>query len=554
MKILKNTRLLHSCSVAATGVIVIFALTLSLTASAHAAKKKKTETLKEHFDFLYERFGRKTTGKIIVLPKPKAVKMRGGAAPGKQWTATSGLYGFKLTIQDKAECKIEKLVAVLEKLPASYMSLCAAVSGEGMEGVAVYADLGGTAARGGEGYLDILPTADPLAVARAMGRALAETASSKDKPILKSWAAAIKADKVSVSARGDSSCEEDIAQYAELCAVCLCARESWRFSELQRLSRKRFVLWIQMLRGPSPRPGRTPAPVKVSKEQAAEAKRLGVPVTFANSLGMQFVLAPAGKFMMGSRDPARQVARRCNIPQVQIAWFTDEHPRHEVTLNAFYMSVNEVAHWQYATLVKPNPDPRRLNWQIVRCPAEFLAPDKPAVFVGHGDSGEFFTALNRREATEGRKYSLPTEAQWEYACRAGGATPFSFGETMSTDQANYDGQFTYGDGKKGVGRGTTMPVGSLPGNAWGLHNMHGNVSEWCGDWYAAYTGQAETDPKGPEKQTRTREYVIRGGSWRSYPGACRSACRFRGSYYSFRKTHIGFRAVCALPARPEEKK
>jgi len=549
MRTLTKTRSFRPASIAGTGILV--AAVLSVAVRAHAAEK---ETMKEHFRPLYERFGRKTTGKVTILSGPEAVTMRRGGAPGKQWTATSGLYAFKLTIQDKAECKIEKLVAVLEELPASYMSVCAAVSGERRDGVAVYADLGGVAARGGKGHLDILPTADALAVARAMGRALAETANSEERPILKPWAAAIVADKVSVSARGDLSPEDDIAEYAELYAVCLCARESWRVSELQRLSVKRCALWTRMLSGPPPAPGRTPPATKVSKAQIAEAKRLGVPVTFTNSIGMKFVLVPAGRFMMGSRDSAREVTRRCNMPQAQIGWFTDEHPRHEVTLNAFYMSVHEVTHWQYATLAKPNADPRQSNWEIMRCPVELLAPDKPVVFVGWDDSAAFFKALNQREAKEGRKYSLPTESQWEYACRAGSTTPFSRGEALSTDQANYDGGYTYGDGKKGDAPEATVAVGSLPANEWGLHEMHGNVSEWCSDWYANYTGEAKTDPKGPEKQTRTREHVIRGGSWRSYPGACRSACRLRGSYYRFRKDHIGFRAACALPANSEEKK
>ena len=185
----------------------------------------------------------------------------------------------------------------------------------------------------------------------------------------------------------------------------------------------------------------------------------------------------------------------------------------------------------------------------MRCPAEFQGATKPVVLVARDDSEKFFTALDQREAKTGRRYSLPTEAQWEYACRAGSTTPFSFGETISTDQANYDGGYTYADGKQGETRGETVAVGSLPANAWGLHEMHGNVSEWCHDWHAEYVGGPETDPKGPEKGVR--EHVIRGGAWRSYPGACRSACRLR-SHTSFRSNYIGFRAVCAIPVKPLE--
>ena len=119
----------------------------------------------------------------------------------------------------------------------------------------------------------------------------------------------------------------------------------------------------------------------------------------------------------------------------------------------------------------------------------------------------------------------------------------------------YPRQYTYADGKKGENREVTVTVGSLPANAWGLHEMHGNVAEWCSDWYADYDGNTETDPTGPEDKPKTQQHVVRGGAWRSYPGACRSACRLRARERS-RKNHIGFRAVCAIrttPAKPEGK-
>jgi formylglycine-generating enzyme required for sulfatase activity len=257
---------------------------------------------------------------------------------------------------------------------------------------------------------------------------------------------------------------------------------------------------------------------------------------------------PAGKFMMGSRDSVKEVTQRCNMPQAQQGWFVDEGPRHEVTLTAFYMSIHEVTQGQYAALVRPSgANGRSADWLIMRCPAELQGATKPVVFVARDDSEKFFKALGQREAKGGRRYSLPTEAQWEYACRAGSTTPFSFGETLSTDQANYDGRYTYADGKQGETRGKTVAVGSLPANAWGLHEMHGNVSEWCHDWHADYVGGPETDPKGPDKGVRER--IIRGGAWRSYPGACRSACRLQ-AHAKHRSHHTGFRAVCAIPIKP----
>src|SRR5262249_35855384 len=123
-----------------------------------------------------------------------------------------------------------------------------------------------------------------------------------------------------------------------------------------------------------------------------------------------------------------------------------------------------------------------------------------------------------------RKFRLPTEAEWEYACRAWTTTPFHFGETISTDQANYDGNYTYGKGKKGVFRQKTTPVGSFQANAWGLFDMHGNVFEWCQDWYGPY---AKNDIKDAQGINNGAARVLRGGSWYNYPRYCRSACRNR---------------------------
>jgi formylglycine-generating enzyme required for sulfatase activity len=129
----------------------------------------------------------------------------------------------------------------------------------------------------------------------------------------------------------------------------------------------------------------------------------------------------------------------------------------------------------------------------------------------------------------GQPYRLPSEAEWEYACRAGTTTPFSFGRTITPDQANYDGNYVYGNGSKGVYREKTVPVGSLPANPWGLHEMHGNVYEWVEDvWHNDYSGapvdgSAWTDREGKDSD---RFRVARGGSWNFNPSSCRSAFRF----------------------------
>ena len=284
---------------------------------------------------------------------------------------------------------------------------------------------------------------------------------------------------------------------------------------------------------------------KVSPAQAAAAKELGVPVAFENSVGMRFVLIPSGTFMMGSRDSAAEVARRCAMPNAGAGWFLDEHPRHKVTLTkAFYMSIHEVTNASHEALYPPKPNKDKKK---PKTPVKVKNPSDPVVNVSCSTAEKFCKDLSARDK---RKYALPTEAQWEYACRAGTETPFFFGEAASTDKANYHGDYIYGKGKKGKNRGKPAPVGSMPPNAWGLYEMHGNVSEWCATRYSKYGSDAESDPTGPEKGDQR---LLRGGSWRSYPGACRSAFRHKLGAGT-RSEAIGFRVLCALPTKDPPKK
>jgi formylglycine-generating enzyme required for sulfatase activity len=137
-------------------------------------------------------------------------------------------------------------------------------------------------------------------------------------------------------------------------------------------------------------------------------------------------------------------------------------------------------------------------------------------------------------------YRLPTEAEWEYACRAGTSTPFSTGGNITTSQANYDGGYPYSNNAKGSYREKTTPVGSFSSNAWGLYDMHGNVWEWCWDWYGDYSSAAQTDPEGPASSGSSR--VRRGGSWDNYGRGLRSAYR-RHFTPSYRVNYLGFRLV-----------
>jgi formylglycine-generating enzyme required for sulfatase activity len=152
---------------------------------------------------------------------------------------------------------------------------------------------------------------------------------------------------------------------------------------------------------------------------------------------------------------------------------------------------------------------------------------------------EFCQRLGR---LDGHAYRLPTEAEWEYACRAGTQSPFFWGDIISTDLVNHDGNYTYGRGTRGAYRERPVPAGSLPPNVFGLHEMHGNVWEWCLDWYAEYMGPA-TDPTGPVEGT---SHVLRGGSWYAVPAACRSAKRASNATDG-PAGRVGCRVVVALP-------
>jgi len=236
-----------------------------------------------------------------------------------------------------------------------------------------------------------------------------------------------------------------------------------------------------------------------------------------NGVKMTLVYIPAGEFLMGS--PAAEKDRD-----------DDEGPQHRVRITrGFHMAVHEVTHEQYEAVMGENP-------------SHFKGANLPVEQVSWNDAVEF---CKRLSAKWGKTVRLPTEAEWEYACRAGTTTPFYFGETISTNQANYDGDFVYGSGQKGEDRQKTMPVGSFPPNAFGLHDMHGNVWEWCGDWYDSgyYRKSPPSDPQGPETG---ESRVIRSGSWSGSPNFCRSADR-AWLDPSLPYLITGFRVMAPLP-------
>ena len=240
---------------------------------------------------------------------------------------------------------------------------------------------------------------------------------------------------------------------------------------------------------------------------------------------LEMVAIPAGTFLMGSPEdePERNGDR--------------ESPQHEVTVESFFMGRYPVTQAQWRVVAAMPEVTRKLD----RDPSRFKGDNRPVEKVSWDDAVEFCARLS---AHTGREYRLPSEAEWEYACRAGTTTPFHFGETISSELANYVGTTTYADGPRGEHRREMTPVDHFDGaNAFGLTDMHGNVFEWCQDhWHSNYDG-APTDgsawQEGEDLSTRVR----RGGSWNVYPRVCRSACR----YYYFpgdRNSYYGFRVCC----------
>ena len=186
---------------------------------------------------------------------------------------------------------------------------------------------------------------------------------------------------------------------------------------------------------------------------------------------------------------------------------------------------------------------QQVNLALNPVPSHFKGDTLPVEQVSWYEAVEF---CDRLTAQTDRPYRLPSEAEWEYACRAGTTTPFHFGKTLTTEVANYDGNYTYTDGPEGKYRKTTTAVDQFEiANAFGLSDMHGNVDEWCQDHYEEYD-QAPTDGSALTTEDREASRVLRGGSWDSYPWFCRSAYRDL-TLPDYRDTYIGFRVSCSAP-------
>jgi formylglycine-generating enzyme required for sulfatase activity len=251
-------------------------------------------------------------------------------------------------------------------------------------------------------------------------------------------------------------------------------------------------------------------------------------------LALKMIHIPAGTFLMGSPEDELERQKR-------------EGPQHQVSVPEFFMGKYPVTQAQWRVVAQLPQVDRELNPN----PSRFEGDQHPVEQVSWFDAVEFCQRLSRHT---GRDYRLPTEAEWEYACRAGTPTQFHFGETITTDLANYNGTHeeygAYGCGPKGEYRQKTTPVDQFGiANSFGLCDMHGNVWEWCQDHYhdsykgAPTNGSAWEDEEADENVGR----ILRGGSWSSFPRNCRSAYRNIIVLPRVSNITVGFRVVCSAP-------
>jgi eukaryotic-like serine/threonine-protein kinase len=235
-----------------------------------------------------------------------------------------------------------------------------------------------------------------------------------------------------------------------------------------------------------------------------------------NGITLPMVKIPAGSFMMGS-------------PESEKFRVENESPQHQVNIKEFYIGQTEITQRQYQAIMGENP-------------SKFKANNHPVERVEWNQAKEFCRKLSLKT---GKTYTLPSESQWEYACRAGTTTPFSFGETISTQVANYEGNYegkeSYRDEPKGVNRASTTHVMSFPPNGFGVYDMHGNVWEWCADtWNDTYEGAPKD---GSVWNNGSPNMLLRGGAWSERPELCRSTSRI-GNLGNIRVDVFGFRIVC----------
>ncbi len=246
----------------------------------------------------------------------------------------------------------------------------------------------------------------------------------------------------------------------------------------------------------------------------------------AKGVAITMLKIPAGEFLMGS-------------PETEPGRLDREGPQHPVKLTSFFLAQTPVTQAQWKVVAGW----AKVDVDLKPAPSWFNGANRPVENVSWNEAIEFCRRLSKQN---GKEYTLPSEAQWEYACRAGTTTPFAFGDTLTQEVANYDGTHTFGSGPKSVYRKQTTDVGSFPANDWGLQDMHGNVWEWCLDpWHDYYNESPDDGRAWLDGSTNFNIYrVLRGGSWGYIPVHCRSACRY--PHPANASNVIGLR-VCCLP-------
>jgi formylglycine-generating enzyme required for sulfatase activity len=277
--------------------------------------------------------------------------------------------------------------------------------------------------------------------------------------------------------------------------------------------------------------------VPVVRPRELPERRPSDPANYlSNSIGRKLAPIPAGEFLMGAS--AQDVERFKREP----AGFNPPEkpyvPQHRVKITkAFDLGACEVTQAQYEKVMGTNPS------------ANKESQDHPVDTVNLDDGVAFCQKLSAlpEERQAGRVYRLPTEAEWEYACRAGTTTATHYGNSLSSSQANIDGGYPLGIAEKGPRIGKTVRVASYASNAWGLYDMHGNLWEWCLDGPREYSANAIADPRGPETDGTAR--VLRGGSWRE--GAVTAALRKPRDPVRYRTLHVGFRVLLVGPVPGE---
>lgn len=248
-----------------------------------------------------------------------------------------------------------------------------------------------------------------------------------------------------------------------------------------------------------------------------------IAIELGNGISLEMVKIPGGTFQMGSAEGEGR---------------DSEHPQHPVTIPSFLMGKYAVTQAQWRAVValpqveiSLNPDP-----------SYFKGDNRPVETISWYEAIEFCQRLSR---LTGHLYRLPSEAEWEYACRAGTTTPFHFGQTITAELANYDANYTFAEEPKGNYREQTTPVGQFSPNAFGLYDTHGNVWEWCADHGHENYQDAPKDEKPWITGGRAEVRVSRGGSWNYYPAGCRSAVRYF-SLPADRNFKFGFRVSRAV--------